>query len=989
MQQIFGQLCNLSISASWLILAVLAVRFLIRKAPKKYSCMLWLLVGIRLVLPFSIESSLSLVPTVNISYFVQEEVSSEDDVKEPTMPVYTETTLPENIGVQIYRPMETAKQAPAKFSIQTALPYVWLGGVALMLIYFTFSSLYLKLKLSTAVRLKKNIYQSEYVTSPFVYGLFLPKIYVPYHMDEESLKFVLLHENIHIKRRDHWTKAIAFFILSVYWFHPLVWLSYTLLSKDIEMACDEQVVAEMDNENRKSYSMALLACHGKRTWYHACPVGFGEANVKERIIRVKKYRKPSFWVVILCILLCVVVAVCFLTSGKDKSKEADIPSQKMIEEADLPSMANEPVSDRYGATIHFPLSEEAKEMFFTDNTFEIDGHPVVIKEILDADGQYELVFEFYGIEKDGKYSFISPFMSSNGYAIDDESRKHLSITYTLDGEEHTRTQHWNSLQYIKNGIRVGYYLLNSTEEIEAVKQGAEIEMRVEFPMLYKQIWSDEDELLSETEASPVIPPVKWTYSPMLSATWHGFFQFYFDIPQSYTHIEATCDYGILVDRGSGGEMERNPVRFEAGATINWTPDLTDNRYQDMTVDPAIIQLKVYDDKKLLYSDEIEIVHIGTKDGQSFYEASMTGNGGLALQKLEEGMGAMVIPVERVGLVLSADLRHDGTEVDVFVHTIEPEYLYELSIEEKGAVLWSTEVGTPHTAWNTLMYYYGDDGKYYLVQYQPTMFQGRGNYTCRVFSLEDGKQTIHKEYHVEFDAMKPKTPEMEQFAKEVGLLLRSCYVLLSTEQGIAVDKYTRASDLPQLYPVRFDPEEIQKAIDGTLYPMELTSNKASFPTEPIELLYASGAGAWGTYVTINPDGSFMGSYSDADMGSGTSPETPNGTYYVCDFSGSFTDIQQIRDYAWSMKLESLTLEKEPDQTWIEDGTQYISSEAWGIKDGEEFILYAPGTLGDQLTPECRSWWPQEWQWRAGEIEALDGWGLYNVNTGDGFFDDWLD
>lgn len=229
--------------------------------------------------------------------------------------------------------------------------------------------------------------------------------------------------------------------------------------------------------------------------------------------------------------------------------------------------------------------------------------------------------------------------------------------------------------------------------------------------------------------------------------------------------------------------------------------------------------------------------------------------------------------------------------------------------------------------------------------------------------------------------------MARFAKEVGILLRNCSVLLSTEQGIVVDRPVSASSLPQIYPVRFDPEEIQAALDGTADAGKLTSNAAQFPDTALELVFASGAGGWETVLTLRPDGSFTGQYSDAEMGV-SSTDFPNGTRYVSEFSGRFTDIQQISDYAWSMKLSELTTEKEAEQTWIEGGVRYISAEPYGVTGGNTFILYAPGTPADELPADCRDWWPDAYQWRKGEIEQLEGWGLCNVETGQGFFTSWL-
>ncbi len=200
-----------------------------------------------------------------------------------------------------------------------------------MLAYFFISWQILRRKLSEAVILREDIWQSEYVDSPFIMGLVRPLIYIPYHMSEESLRYVLAHEWVHIKRRDNWTKAAAFLLLCVYWFHPLVWLSYILLCRDIEMACDEQVIGELKEADRKAYSLALLSCRSRRSWYRACLVGFGEADAKERVLRIKKYQKPAGWMLAAAVVICAVIGVCFLTSGEGSKDAGSNAGQVTIE----------------------------------------------------------------------------------------------------------------------------------------------------------------------------------------------------------------------------------------------------------------------------------------------------------------------------------------------------------------------------------------------------------------------------------------------------------------------------------------------------------------------------------------------------------------------------------------------------------------------------------------------------------------------------------
>lgn len=358
---------------------------------------------------------------------------------------------------------------------------------------------------------------------------------------------------------------------------------------------------------------------------------------------------------------------------------------------------------------------------------------------------------------------------------------------------------------------------------------------------------------------------------------------------------------------------------------------------------------------------------------------------------DNGAGAFA---ERIwhenGAVVTAhsDLDHDGESENVVVRTVVPDQVYEVAVEkEDGTQIWTAEASPAHVGWNTIMLY-SEGGQDYLVQYLPAMFQGMGSYTCTVFSLEGGRETVKEEWSVDFvlpaEETLEWTPEMTRFSEEIDKLLRKSIVLLSTEQGILVEGPVDASALPQLYPVHFDLNETQSAIDKDAADAQETSpDVAGRPDIPLEMLFASGAGAWGTTLTLQPDGTFSGDYSAHYMDENTA-EYPYGTIYVCQFSGRFSELTQINNYAFSMELEELTTEEPAGKEWIEDNIRYITSDPLGMEDGEEFILYAPGTPADELSEEFRDWWPGVWRWRSGELSQLNCWGLCNVNTGQGFF-----
>lgn len=318
MEAVFIRLLNMSIAASWLILAVIVLRFLLKNAPKNIRRILWALVGIRLVLPFSFESFLSLIPsaeTVSTAILYAETPKIHSGISAFNTyvnPIISESLAP-NVAASV-NPMQV---------VAFIASVVWITGMAALLLYAAVSYIRLRRKVTEAVLLRDNLWQSEAVASPFVLGFFRPRIYLPFGMDEENLSYVVAHEKAHIKCRDHWIKPIGFLLLIVYWFNPLIWLAFILLCRDIELACDERVVKQMSAKDKKAYSKALLTCSIDRRSIAACPLAFGEAGVKERIKNVLNYKKPAFWIIIAALACCVVVAVCFLTnpkSGEDPAK---------------------------------------------------------------------------------------------------------------------------------------------------------------------------------------------------------------------------------------------------------------------------------------------------------------------------------------------------------------------------------------------------------------------------------------------------------------------------------------------------------------------------------------------------------------------------------------------------------------------------------------------------------------------------------------------
>lgn len=313
MEAVFLKILNMSITAGWLVLAVIALRFLLKKAPKAFSVILWGLVGIRLVLPFSFESVLCLIPSTetvpnDIAYAPIPEIDSGIGALNSAInPIISGTLTPNEISGA--NPMQTVTMIASA---------VWVTGIVAMLSYTVISFLLFRRKVREAAPLRENIYLCDGIGTPFILGVIRPRIYLPSTVSGADAQHVIAHERAHIKRHDHLWKPLGFLLLTVYWFNPVLWIAYILLCRDIELACDERVIRDKSSEMKKSYSEALVNCSVPRKMIAACPLAFGEGSVKRRIKSVLNYKKPAFWIIIVSIIACIAVAACFLTNPISK-----------------------------------------------------------------------------------------------------------------------------------------------------------------------------------------------------------------------------------------------------------------------------------------------------------------------------------------------------------------------------------------------------------------------------------------------------------------------------------------------------------------------------------------------------------------------------------------------------------------------------------------------------------------------------------------------
>ena len=347
MTEIFLYLANRSITAGCLILVILALRLLLRKVPKNLLLWLWALVGLRLILPVSVESALSLIPKakpipMDIAYSPAPAIDSGIAVIDRAVnPVITENLAP----------AVTASVNPMQLVLHIAA-LLWTAVMAAMLLYAVISYIRLARRVRVSLRLRDNLYLCDGIRTPFILGIVKPKIYLPSDMAPESQSYVLKHEHEHLRHRDHWWKPLGYLLLCVYWFNPLVWAAYLLFCRDLEMACDERAVAGMGEGERKAYSYALLSCAAPGRVMAACPLAFGENSVKSRIKNVLHFKKAGFWVSAAVVVITVIAAVCFLTNPKEEEEPLlqTVPDTVPTEAMEAAEEDYQPISGYYAYT---------------------------------------------------------------------------------------------------------------------------------------------------------------------------------------------------------------------------------------------------------------------------------------------------------------------------------------------------------------------------------------------------------------------------------------------------------------------------------------------------------------------------------------------------------------------------------------------------------------------------------------------------------------
>lgn len=755
MDDVFLKLVNLSISASWLILAVLVLRVVLKKAPKWVMPLLWGVVALRLVCLFSIESALSLIPSAET---IPSEIVTE--TREPvlyeqaTLDIVTNPTLPSAAEVPVG---VSRQQAQVDFNIYSVL---WLAGMAALLVHALVSAGKLKRKLATAILLRDNIYESEFVDSPFVFGVVKPNIYLPMHMDEGTAAYVIAHEHAHLARRDHWWKVLGYLVLALHWFNPLVWVAYILFCRDIELACDEKVVRGLDGAARADYSQALLSCAAPKRAVAACPLAFGEGNIKTRVKSALHYKKPAFWVAAAAVLAVVIMAVCFLTNPR--SERGSLVWAQKLNAADVASIE-----------LYVPAEGEARQY----KKLDTEEMAQAVELINSSRGTYiekpETVYAglpvwFLLTMDDGTVhavgSVVGHYLIIDGDTFDADVENQAEWeNYVLKGDSASPIDMADRLSYALYGMTTGVYTLG-----EAVFEDS--------------VWETSYE---ETFANTKSTPELWL-SSALGTDMTGILYGTVTAARGYSYrfseweeIDLTVSNFDWLFRSASGEdwngTSAAKLRRENAHAWRGTKTADD--------DNATAPLERY-----LRWDELAAMDqwllLQQKDG-SLYLVMGYRSGGLPYSGAHPYRWIVRLNGGATELT-RADLNGDGIEEVISYTGASTQKPYRLRVsDQSGEELWSAELGLAHAGWSSY-FLYRDSVKTALLCYEPTMYQGEASYSYRLFLLSGSETTTLAENSVSFsinpDSTDPWPAEAQKFADEVNRLLDQSELLFSTLNG---------------------------------------------------------------------------------------------------------------------------------------------------------------------------------------------------------------
>lgn len=818
MEAVFLKLVNLSISAGWLVLAVLVLRLVFRKAPRWIFCLLWGMVALRLVCPFSLESALSLLPSAQtlppeILYTATPQINSGiPAINSAVNPLLGQSMAP--------APGQSANPTQVWSFI---LSCIWMAGMAAMALYALVSYWLIKRRVAAATLLRENIKQSERVDTPFVLGLFRPGIYLPYNIGEGDLEYVIAHERSHIRRKDHWWKPLGFALLTVYWFNPLLWLAYVLLCRDIEGACDEKVIREMGLEDRRGYSTALLNCSVHRRSIAACPLAFGEVGVKERVKAVMNYKRPAFWLVAAALAACALAAVCFLTNPPasrefpmEGNNLADLNPQEIVEQiAKLEKL--EDASHLYVNGDNFELSLTRDFQWENSGTVRFfylrDQRTYSAQLRLFPDEGNCFVTEAAEWPGQDRIFMLRTYLEALKYLPQEKVRELLPeaegyVIQLVEGG--TPGEAGRSLTYSSQGVGNvdGWYIHLWVDPVYEGSEGAPAEESIH---LFYGVES----------AAPAV--TRWfDYTvPFTEVNWDE--ELVLELPQ-FPDVTFCATQNQIT--AQGWKSEERVLSLITGmpiwnayfcdltgdglpelcATCSWGSGMIDIRvvvYDYANGASYILQDRGRYDYCLRYEETDSCLYVDKRsytDRQKYMEAALVssyrlayGDGTIQLLDMEADGGGGGASFTQKTALLSGDydFTHDGAPevLELATHFAEYTFYEVLVTRQDGTVLWRDEAHLPHSGYNSIFACRLEDGDY-LLRYHPAMYQGYATYAYELFSLDTaGNPVTKQENSVSFDINTGPLHEsfdaeaVADFMDELNGLLAQSKLLVTTDTAL--------------------------------------------------------------------------------------------------------------------------------------------------------------------------------------------------------------
>jgi len=796
---LFPIILNMSLTAGIVIVFVLLARLPLRKAPKIFSYALWAVVLFRLLCPVSFSSDFSLLgvfhaPAVtngSIAYIPADIVHAANPQVDLLLPGVSEVineSLPQNAEQIVADPLE------APMVIATLL---WLGGIAAMLVYSTASLLSLKRKLVGAVRLRENIYLAEHFATPFVIGLIHPKTYLPSALPEKEQAYIILHEQTHIRRLDHIVRLVAFLALVVHWFNPLVWVAFILSGKDMEMSCDEAVMKKMGDGIRAEYSALLLRLAAGRKIVAGAPLAFGEGDTKSRIKNVLNYKKPAFQLVIIVLIAVSAVCVGLAANPRNNSRALDSFTANLLQ------YRTEYIGDnsKVGGIIN--TLEYPDKITYDSFALHTESPPLAVTVNLDTDAQTR---NFYtGALHEGPFRKNAILMFSLIHNVEyitfvlDDGTNPYAMQFTRDMADHFAGGDVWSYSSSPEQLEM---LLKMTESIEIVEPE---------PWIPQPEYENQDDYSEAVEtAMKSVKPEEVLVDDMGSnektalAWMEAWFHMLKALPgDNMAHISEGAVDRLEIIRVS---KEGLPKAFVFSVTFSvrptypiasnafWMAGNTGNspgRDETWGQMSRQVELRLGDDGKYRF---VSMGTGGVGNGDDYEDPSQQA-------------------AESWEIIVKADVNRDGLKEAFYLdksHMDSGPWVTLRLRDGSGNEIWSEDAGIPHVGWNSL-FLCEQEGEYYLLRYNPGMWQGYCTYTYSLFTLEGGAEHVVRSNTLDFDVngtAKLDAPEMVAFADEVNALLGKSTLLLSSEGGNYsfgpsaadrfLERYSWLDETPELY-----------------------------------------------------------------------------------------------------------------------------------------------------------------------------------------------